>query len=84
MTAARNPVPHDVMIQSYFWAGTPRQVASFLSQFYKCDLRPVTLLAVWDAEAEQNAMLRQERPPAGFGYLKPDEAALIERLLRAA
>ncbi len=81
---SRNPIPHDVMLQSFFWAGTPRQVASFLSHWYECDLRMNTLLAVWDAESETNALLRQERPPSGFGYLKPDETALLARLLRAA
>lgn len=80
---SRNPVPHDIMIQSFFWAGTPRDVASFLSRFYKYELRAVTLLAVWEAESETNALLRQERPPNGFGYLKPDETALLTRLLRA-
>lgn len=80
---SRNPVPHDIMIQSFFWAGTPRDVASFLSHWYGCDLRAVTLLSVWEAESETNALLRQERPPNGFGYLKPDETALLTRLLRA-
>ena len=83
MTAS-NPIPHDIMIQSFFWTGTPREVAAFLSRFYKCDLRAVTLLAVWEAESETNLLLRQERPPNGFGYLKPDEAALLARLLRVA
>lgn len=82
MTAS-NPIPHDIMLQSFFWTGTPRQIASFLSQFYKYDLRPATLIAVWEAESETNVLLRQERPPNGFGYLKPDETALLTRLLRA-
>lgn len=83
MTAS-NPIPHDIMLQSFFWTGTPRQVASFLSHWYECELRAVTLLSVWEAEAETNALLRQERPPNGFGYLKPDEAALLTRLVRAS
>ena len=84
MTVTRNPIPHNVMLQSFFWTGTPRQVAMFLSHWYECDLRAVTLLAVWEAEAETNVLLRQERPANGFGYLKPDETALLTRLLRAA
>ena len=56
----------------YRWSGTPRQVAEFLSRWYAYKLTANVLMAVWDAEAEQNAMLRQERPPAGFGYLKPN------------
>ena len=82
MTAS-NPIPHDIMLQSFFWTGTPRQVASFLSHWYGCELRGVALEAVWEAEAETNVLLRQERPPNGFGYLKPDETALLARLLRA-
>ena len=29
----RNPIPHDIMLQSFFWTGTPRQIASFLSHW---------------------------------------------------
>lgn len=83
----RNPIPHDIMIQSFFWAGTPRDVAAFLTHWYArpgWKLTANTLLAVWEAEAETNVLLRQDRPPNGFGYLKPDETALLARLLRVA
>jgi hypothetical protein len=80
---SNNPIPHDVIVQSFFWAGTPRQVAEFLSRWYGYYLKPIALTAVWEAEAETNFLLRTERPTNGFGYLRPDEAALLARIVSA-
>lgn len=79
----RRPIPHAVIIQSFFWAGSPRDVASFLSHWYGTIISPREIIDQWEEESVWNPLLREARPATGFGHLDPYEVKLLERMVRA-
>jgi hypothetical protein len=79
MTAS-NPIPHDIMIQSFFWTGTPREVAAFLAHWYRRPVSAANLLDAWAEEAAWNPLLREDRPPSGFE--QTDDVKILQQIVK--